>query len=196
MKASSIVIFIGALAVSAAAAAQTGKVLRGKDVNESALIEALTPSIATAAPAEEESIRTRSIHVNREKDPASITDKPARAPAKPASASLLITFETNSTELTPRAKQSLNVVGQALTSDKLAEFRFAIEGHADPRGDSEANLRLSKLRAESVRQYLVQAKHIDDKRLDAVGKGSTEPINSTNPSAPENRRVTFVNLAK
>jgi outer membrane protein OmpA-like peptidoglycan-associated protein len=181
MKARSFFLIIPLVAYSCSGMAQTEKVLRGDEISESALIDALTPA--------QRPIRTRSIRVSP--DGGSLT-----APAKPPSASLLITFETNSADLTPRAKQSLDVVGQALASDKLADFRFAIQGHADPRGDSESNMRLSQLRAESVRQYLVQNKHIEDRRLEAVGKGDKELMNTANPIAPENRRVTIVNLAQ
>lgn len=184
MNAKSIFLLISLAALSFSAAAQSEKVLGGKDITESALIQALTPS----AEAGEAPTRTRSIRVSPEN--ASIG-----AAAKPASASLMITFETNSATLTARAKQSLDVVGEALASNKLASFRFAILGFADPRGDSEANLRLSQLRAEAVRQYLVQSKNIDDSRLEAVGKGDKELVNSANPAAPENRRVTIINLA-
>ena len=184
MKAKSIFLLIPLAALCLSAFAQSEKVLGGKDITESALIQALTPAPDSGdAPA-----RTRSIRVSPEN--ASIG-----AAAKPASASLMITFETNSAALTPRAKQSLDVVGEALTSNKLSSFRFAIQGHADPRGDSDSNLRLSQLRAESVRQYLVESKHVDESRLEAIGKGDKELINSSNPAAPENRRVTIINLA-
>ena len=185
MKAKSICLMISLAALSISASAQSDKVLGGKDITESALIQALTPATDSG----DTPTRTRSIRVSPEN--ASIG-----AAVKPASASLMITFETNSATLTPRAKQSLDVVGEALASNKLASFRFAIQGHADPRGESEANLRLSQLRAESVRQYLVQSKHIDESRLEAVGKGDKELINSANPAAPENRRVTIINLAQ
>ena len=115
---------------------------------------------------------------------------------KPARVSLQITFETNSAILTPRSRQSLDVVGQALASDKLGTFRFGIEGHADPRGVSAANLALSQLRAQAVRNYLVQNLKIDPARLEAVGKGDREVLNASNPEAPENRRVTIVNLSR
>jgi OmpA-OmpF porin, OOP family len=185
MKFKSILLMIPLLTICCSAEAQTEKVFRGRDVTESALIQALTPGLDSA----KDSYRTRNIRINRD-------DEPRTAPAKPASASLLITFETNSAELTARAKQFLDVVARALSSDELTEFRFALQGHADPRGDAESNLRLSQLRAESVRQYLVQNKHIEDRRLEAIGKGDTELLNSANPIAPENRRVTIVNLAQ
>ena len=78
--------------------------------------------------------------------------------------------------------------GQA---DRLARFKFSIEGHADPRGASDSNQRLSEERAEAVRQYLVQTKNIESERLQSVGKGDKEPLNVNDPAAPENRRVTI-----
>jgi OOP family OmpA-OmpF porin len=170
------VLAFAALPASAAEQAET-KVLTGKNLNESTLIDVLTPA--------DGGILTRSFK----------RDQPL-APAKPASASLLITFETNSADLTAQAKHSLDIVGRALTADKLAPFKFSIEGHADPRGSSELNQRLSEERAESVRQYLVQNHKIDAERLKPVGKGDKEPLNDKDPSAPENRRVTIVTITQ
>ncbi|WP_338763111.1 OmpA family protein [Massilia sp. METH4] len=159
------------------AAGQGAPVLDEGQVTEKALVDALAP------------IRTRSIVVRRD-------DEAGGPAAKPASASLLITFETNSARLTAAARRSLDVVGKALGSERLAAARFAIEGHADPRGVPEANLKLSQARAESVRDYLVGSAHIDAGRLDPVGKGDREPMNKANPAAAENRRVTIVNLSR
>ncbi|QYF95720.1 OmpA family protein [Massilia sp. PAMC28688] len=143
------------------------------------LVDALAPK----AP-----VRTRGIGLAR--------DKAAAKPAAPAKVSLLITFEPNSAALTASSRQSLEVVGQALASEKLSPFRFAIEGHADPRGLAANNLKLSQLRAESVRAYLVNTMQIDGARLDAIGKGDRELMNKAVPEAPENRRVTIVNLSR
>lgn len=178
------------------ALAQQAPIMKEDQVTEDALINALTPAVAPPAAAVpgQPAMRTRSIRVARDDEAGGGAAKPA--PAKPASASLLITFETNSAGLTARAKKSLDVVGQALASDKLASFRFAIEGYADPRGVSAANLKLSQARAESVRDYLVNTRHIDRARLDPIGKGDQDLMNKANPTAEENRRVTIVNLSK
>jgi flagellar motor protein MotB len=40
----------------------------------------------------------------------------------------------------------------------------------------------------------VQNKHVEKQRLDAIGKGDTELLNTADPLAPENRRVTIINL--
>ena len=163
---------------------QEGPVLKEGQADVGTLVDALAP-----AP-QKEPVRTRSIRIVRD-DVGSAPVSP-----KPAKVSLLITFDTNSANLTPGAKQSLDVVGQALSSERLAAARFAIEGHADPRGVSATNLNLSQLRAESVRSYLVENMRIDAERLDAVGKGDRELMNRSNPEAPENRRVTIVNLSR
>ena len=169
-------------------------ILRGSDITESALIEALTPPAAmdmegTSPGNATPGVRTRSIKIMREQ-PAS----PGKQVAKKAQASLLITFQTNSAELRDDAKSSLDVVGKALQADSLAKFDFAIEGHADPRGGDALNYRLSQARAESVMDYLVGTHGIDRARLKAQGKGSSELLNHDNPAAPENRRVTITTL--
>jgi OmpA-OmpF porin, OOP family len=121
--------------------------------------------------------------------------RPGAAPAaaeKAPKQGLMIVFETNSAELTADGKQKLDIVGKALNTDKLASFSFQVEGHADPRGASDWNLRLSQERADAVRQYLVTAQHVNPQRLKPVGKGASEPLNTENPAAAENRRVTIV----
>lgn len=115
-------------------------------------------------------------------------------PSKPRRASLLITFETNSAELTSPARDALDTVAKALLSNRLATQRFVIEGHADPRGAAQWNHSLSEARAQAVRDYLVRTKGVAPERLDTLGKGAGELLNRSNPSAPENRRVTFVTL--
>ena len=171
--------------------------LKEGQVTEDALIDALTPApiLQPASQPASQPIRTRSIRVMRDDESGGAGGGPVVAP-KSASASLLITFETNSAALTARAKRILDVVGDALASDKLGSFRFGIEGYADPRGTSAVNLKLSQARAESVRNYLVASKRIDPARLEPVGKGDQQLLNKTNPSAAENRRVTIVNLSR
>jgi len=167
-----------AAAISLGASGQSPGLLKGDAITEAALLEALTPMPAP--------VLTRSIDQNA----------PAAAAPKPAKAALLITFETNATVLTADAKRELDIVGRALNTSRLTNYNFVIEGHADPRGSSERNLRLSEGRAEAVKQYLVQNQSVNAERLQAVGKGDREPLNTGNPAAPENRRVTFVNMSQ
>lgn len=154
-------------------------VLKGAQVTESALVDALTieaPEVAASG-------ATRGFR------PAG-----AKAPVKagPGKASLLITFATNSTEISGETQRVLDTLARALQSDNLAGFSFKVEGHADARGDADANQRLSQQRAESVVAYLVSKQGILPERLSAIGKGSSEPLNKDKVDAPENRRVTIV----
>ena len=170
---------------AAPSAAPSGNVLRGDQVNSRNLVDLLAPP--ADAEADVGRIRTRGL---RPRPAAETGEAPVPPPRR--SASLLITFLTNSSTLTPQAREQLDVVGQALNTDKLAAFSFLVEGHADPRGNAETNLALSQTRAESVRAYLIAHHGIRDERLAAIGKGSAEPLNRDNPAAPENRRVTIV----
>jgi outer membrane protein OmpA-like peptidoglycan-associated protein len=157
------------------------RVLKGNKVTEANLLDALTPP--------PEPVVTRSLKVSR--DGAGVS-----APERKASASLLITFLTNSSELTESAKQQLDVVAGALKNDRLADYSFNVEGHADPRGNADANMVLSQQRAESVRDYLVTTHSIAADRLKAEGKGDHDLLNRAVPAAPENRRVTIVTNTK
>jgi len=156
-------------------------VLKGKEVTEASLVDALA-----IAPPDAASGATRGFRASH---PGAPTHK-----AGPGKASLLITFATNSTELSPEAQGLLDTLSHALQSDTLAGFSFKVEGHADARGEPEANQRLSQGRAEAVVAYLSSHGGILPERLSAVGKGSSEPMNKAKVDAPENRRVTIVTV--
>jgi outer membrane protein OmpA-like peptidoglycan-associated protein len=183
------------LALGMSTARADEPILRGGDITEGNLIEALTPPAGPAGVDEGQSpVRTRSIKVMRDQPAAKPGAAAVQQASKKASASLLITFATNSTELTEEAKASLDVVARALLSDRLASFGFSIEGHADPRGNADDNMMLSQGRAESVVNYLVTAHNIERSRLQPIGKGSTELANTQRIDAPENRRVTITTV--
>ena len=148
-------------------------VLTGKGLTTDSVLDALDPA----------AVRTRSFKLGGGRT----SSQPARA-----SASLLVTFETGSSELTPAARQQLDVVASALKNDRLASYGFVVEGHADPRGTPDANLLLSQERAESVKRYLTERHGIEAARLTAEGRGDRDVLNREAPAAPENRRVTFV----
>ncbi|RUQ38144.1 MAG: OmpA family protein [Candidatus Competibacteraceae bacterium] len=121
-------------------------------------------------------------------------DKQNIVQEKPKAISMQIQFDYNSSELTPDSKSKLDVVATALSSAALTNFKFKIEGHTDSNGSSAYNLKLSQLRAQSVAKYLHSHGEISMDRLEIVGKGMTQPANSVDPNAPENRRVVIVNV--
>ncbi len=69
-------------------------------------------------------------------------------------------------------------------------FDITITGHTDNVGGSSRNLTLSKNRAESVKQFLLD-NGIEESRLIAEGKGAGEPIasNDSEEGREKNRRV-------
>lgn len=124
------------------------------------------------------------------------THEDATAPVAGPSVNLTVNFPTGSAELTPAGKASLDALGKALASSDLAKFRFRIEGHTDNVGSREANLALSRQRAEAVVSYLGSQFNVAPSRLEAVGMGEEHPLIATPPQTPEarNRRVQVINI--
>lgn len=87
----------------------------------------------------------------------------------------------------------LGMLVAAMLAPELRGARFVIEGHTEASGSAAQNLRLSRERAEQVRNYLV-ALGVPAERLQAVGRGSTQLANAREPRAAENRRVRIVAL--
>jgi outer membrane protein OmpA-like peptidoglycan-associated protein len=90
--------------------------------------------------------------------------------------------------------------GADRTLDRLASFmteypqrQVAIEGHTDSRGSDEYNRDLSKRRADSVRDALVE-RGVQAQRIRSVGLGEAYPVagNDTPGGMQQNRRVEIV----
>ena len=109
--------------------------------------------------------------------------KPAIRYSLPASS-----FKVGSAELPELLKKQLDVFADVLRGKKGSGRQVRVVGHADASGTPEANQQLSVKRAEAVKEYLVQ-KGADSSMLIVVGQGSKDPVNPSNPLAPENRRV-------
>ena len=76
------------------------------------------------------------------------------------------------------------------------ELRVKIVCHTDTDGDPDANLKLSKVRAASVKSALVNVFGIDDSRLESDGEGGNNPVskNKTEEGKALNRRVEFLKI--
>ena len=118
------------------------------------------------------------------------------APAGAPSVNLTVDFATGSATLTPQARQTLDQLGKALSSQDLGKYRFRIEGHTDTVGSPAANLTLSQQRAKAVATYLEHTYAIAPARLQAIGMGEQGLLVPTPPQTPNaaNRRVEVVNL--
>lgn len=76
-------------------------------------------------------------------------------------------------------------------------LKLKIEGHTDDVGEDAYNMRLSNLRAESVRQYMMK-KGIAGNRLFTIGYGEMRPTasNDTEEGRYLNRRTEFIIVQK
>jgi len=99
-----------------------------------------------------------------------------------------IFFEAASDQLTESSLEPLDEVVQLMTEHP--SIKLTIEGHTDSTGKAETNLKLSRLRAESVKKYLTDH-GVDASRLSASGFGSAKPLvsNETIEGRRRNRRV-------
>ncbi|MEO1438428.1 MAG: OmpA family protein, partial [Bacteroidota bacterium] len=73
---------------------------------------------------------------------------------------------------------------------KKPDYLLKIEGHTDNTGSETTNLRLSKNRAQAVKDYLVST-GIEAERIRVIGYGEAQPIadNNTTSGRQQNRRV-------
>lgn len=102
-----------------------------------------------------------------------------------------IQFDYNSATIKPESHELLDDVATILTENADIE-KLDIVGHTSSEGSDNINLKLSKERAASVMQYLVD-KGIDAGRLSSQGKGEKDPIadNDSEEGKEKNRRVDF-----
>ncbi|MEA2975256.1 MAG: peptidoglycan-associated lipoprotein [Alphaproteobacteria bacterium] len=82
-------------------------------------------------------------------------------------------FETDSTELTPQSRATLEKQAQWLQN--YNRYAFTIEGHADERGTREYNIALGARRAQAVRDYLT-ARGIAASRMRTISYGKERPV--------------------
>ena len=105
---------------------------------------------------------------------------------------LSIEFDLNSTKVRESDYQKFNSLISLMSYKE--KLKIIIEGHSDKLGNEKTNLRLSKARAESVKNYLV-SKGISSNRISTVGYGSSKPAFSYLPNSvinPKNRRINIV----
>lgn len=102
-------------------------------------------------------------------------------------------FATNKVNVLPSSREALDELYVFL--DENPDMRIRITGHTDNTASREYNLRLSKGRAEAVKQEMIK-RGIEPERIETDGKGMDEPVadNSTEEGRQQNRRVEFVVL--
>jgi len=105
---------------------------------------------------------------------------------------LHVEFDTDKAVVKDKYRDEIKKVADFMK--KFPKTTAAIEGHTDNVGTAAYNERLSKRRADSVRQYLIDNFGIEASRLTATGYGLTKPIagNDTEEGRQKNRRVEAV----
>lgn len=97
-------------------------------------------------------------------------------------------FETGKDIIKEESIPSLTELAEVLV--KRPEWKLQISGHTDNVGNDQANLVLSKKRAEAVKNFMI-SKTIESERLYVLFFGETMPIasNDTKEGRQKNRRV-------
>jgi len=103
----------------------------------------------------------------------------------------MIHFDTNESSISEYSSGLLDNLAAFLYQCPLSQIE--IIGHTDSTGDDEANLELSKKRADAVQHYLVTA-GIAAHRMSTQGVGASQPVadNQTDEGRALNRRIDFI----
>lgn len=103
-----------------------------------------------------------------------------------------IYFDVNKDVVKSESYGTIKEIAKVLTDNPNVKIK--IVGHTDSDGDDKSNLDLSKRRAASVKNVLVNEFSIDGARIETDGKGEIEPIvrNDSVVNKALNRRVEFI----
>jgi outer membrane protein OmpA-like peptidoglycan-associated protein len=125
-----------------------------------------------------------------EATPAAYVPPPVVAPA-PAAKSYLVFFDFNKSDLTPQAKDIVDMAAKNAGPAKVTQL--TVTGHTDTVGSDAYNMRLSRRRAESVAAQL-EKDGIPSSEISIVAKGKRDLLVPTadGVKAPQNRRVQIV----
>jgi outer membrane protein OmpA-like peptidoglycan-associated protein len=97
-----------------------------------------------------------------------------------------VSFDTGRADIRPQMRPVLDEIGRTIDP----QLRVTVVGHTDSTGGDALNDRLSRERAEAVRDYLT-ARGLDPARVTVSGRGAREPVagNDTEQGRAANRRV-------
>lgn len=103
-----------------------------------------------------------------------------------------LAFQSGQADVNPNQRSLLEKVQRA--ADVFPRSQIVIEGHTDSYGSDDANLALSRRRAEAVAGFLTGTLGVPQVRISAVGYGETQPIanNDTAQGRERNRRIDVI----
>ena len=106
-----------------------------------------------------------------------------------------VLFDFDKWDIRPEAEETLVKLAKAIKGMKVK--KVLVEGHTDSKGSDQYNLRLSQLRADSVKNWLVTKGGVPAELIETKGYGESRPVapntkpdGSDNPEGrAKNRRV-------
>ena len=98
-----------------------------------------------------------------------------------------IEFARHSHHLNDRSKQVLSELAEVL--QKNPDFSILLEGHTEADGNYEANMTLSKKRAEACKRFLIKRRKIKPSRIETKYYGPERPLTEKQDVKWKNRRV-------
>lgn len=103
-----------------------------------------------------------------------------------------IFFDTGKSQIKPESREEMDEL--AILLEDYPELKVKIVGHTDSVGNEQANMTLSKARAEAVYDQLVGDYGVAANRLSAYGMGESQPLesNASKEGRSKNRRVEVV----
>src|SRR5215510_13691760 len=107
-----------------------------------------------------------------------------------------IAFDVDTPIVQPESYQTVGRIADALVHSSMLPYTILIVGHIEANGKREANAILSQRRADAIREILVNTFKISAKRIQSVGLGEEQLLDSVRPTAPVNNQIQIMTLAK
>lgn len=107
-----------------------------------------------------------------------------------------IAFDVDTPIVQPESYQTVGRIADAMVYSSLLPYTFLVVGHIEANGKREANAILSQRRADAIREILVNTFKISAKRIQSVGLGEEQLLDSARPTAPVNNQIQIMVLAK
>jgi len=105
-------------------------------------------------------------------------------------------FDEDAAVIRPESYRTLGRIADTLYQPSLWGYKFLIVGHTISTGKRDYNLTLSQRRADVVRDILVGTFKISPKRLQSIGLGEEQMLDSAHPTAPVNQQFQVLTVGK
>jgi OmpA-OmpF porin, OOP family len=107
-----------------------------------------------------------------------------------------IVFDVDTPIVQPESYQTVGRIADAMVHSSLLPYTFLVVGHIEATGRRENNAILSQRRADAIREILVNTFKISAKRIQSVGLGEEQLLDSARPNAPVNNQIQIMTLSK